>query len=94
MNTVTPQFKTRTVENGSELQIALPGIDKSAVTLTARDEQIIVETVAKDQKSYRLNLRVSDRLDATATVANFKNGLLALTIPLKEAHAPKRIEVS
>ena len=94
MKIITPQFRTKSIENGSQLQIALPGIEKSAVTLTARDEQIIVETSAKDDKSYRLNLRVSDRLDATAAKAEFKNGLLVLSIPVKAVHEAKRIEVA
>ncbi len=81
-----PQYRNRQDENGSTLQIALPGVRKEDVKLTLHESNLKVEARRADDvpaewkthnagssvRRYILNLRLTSRLDGTRTTAAFE----------------------
>ncbi len=87
------------------LEIALPGVDKSAIQLTVKDGNLTLQagegywsklseriTADNDSRSFRLPPNV----DEEAIKADYKNGLLSINIPYKEEpdHIGKKVQIT
>ena len=101
-----PAWNARRDEGGVELEIALPGVRKDAVSvevvgrflhLEARraasggSGRLVFGEAAPDV--YRLRLRLAEALDGARLEARLENGLLKVRVPLTEAAQPRKIEV-
>lgn len=103
-----PQSSISENENGTRISVALPGVRKEDLQLTlletglkieaTRDEGISENTKtpenSKSIRHYRLELRLSTRLDGTKTLATLLDGVLTLQVPLREEAKPRQILVS
>ena len=85
----------------------LPGVDPSSVELTvernaltvqaqrqaafAEGEQVLI--AERPQGSFTRQLVLGEGVDAEAVKADYTNGVLHLTIPVKQSSQPRRIEV-
>jgi HSP20 family protein len=102
-----PQSSITEHESGTRVSIALPGVRKEDLKLTlldaglkieaTRDEGILENTKARENsksvRHYRLELRLSSRLDGTKTLATLRDGVLTLQVPLREEAKPRQIQV-
>jgi HSP20 family protein len=103
-----PQSSISENENGTRINVALPGVRKEDLKLTlletglkieaTRDEGISENTQtsgnSKSIRHYRLELRLSARLDGTKTLATLLDGVLTLQVPLREEAKPRQIPVN
>ncbi len=106
--TQRPQFRTTEDENGATLQIALPGARKEDVNLTLHESSLRIEASRHDAVPenwtthrnngtagrYRLDIRLTARLDGTKTSATFESGVLTLRVPVREDAKPRQIAVN
>lgn len=94
--TVRPAYQSRNTDNGVTLSVALPGVDRDGLSVTFHDEHLLVEGARKlgGDRNYRLRLRLSPRLDGEAVGAALTDGVLTLTVPLRESAKPRRITVA
>ncbi len=77
------------------MQVALPGFDKTHISMKVENEELTVKAEKEDQdKSYRLrefgaarmerSFELTDEIDDEKISASFKNGILTIELPLKE----------
>ncbi len=106
--TWTPKVDIYETENSYVLNAELPGLTKEEInidvndnTLTLKGEKKFEEKVQKDsyvrvERSYGNFARsfvLSDDVDTEGITANYKEGVLELTLPKKEEAKPKEIKV-
>ena len=100
----SPQVDIREDENNIYLEADLPGLSKKEIDVKIEDNILTLSgTREEDRKEseatyYRYERRVGsferkfnldDKVEATAVDAQFKNGVLTLTLPKKEEAKPK-----
>ena len=90
------------------LRFDLPGVDPDDVDLTVENQVLTVtaESPGDDEEgvtwllrerpsgSHRREVRVGEHLDAGAVVANFVNGVLTVTIPMREEAKPHKVSIT
>jgi HSP20 family protein len=90
------------------LRFDLPGVDPEKVDLTVEGNVLTVtaESPADDEDrvtwllrerpsgTHRREVRVGEHLDAGAVEANFDNGVLTVTIPMREEAKPHKVAIS
>lgn len=90
------------------LRFDLPGVDPDKIDLTVENsvltvtaERPIEETeevtwLLRERPSgtHRREVRLGDRLDASNVVANYDNGVLTVTIPMREEAKPHKVSIS
>lgn len=103
-----PFFSTHEDEAGARLRISLPGVKKEDIKLTVEQSALRVEaareyTAPEDWKpvspapenlTYRLDVRLTGKLDGGNITASFENGVLQLDIPVREEAKPRQIYVN
>ena len=104
----SPKVDIYETEESYVLNAELPGLTKDQIdidvnenTLTIKGEKKFEEKVEKDsyvrvERSYGTFSRsfvLSDDVNAEAITANYKEGVLELTLPKKEEAKPKEIKV-
>ena len=87
----------------------LPGIDKDALEITARGDQLVIRGERKVQAAdspasyhrrereggqFRRVVQLPQRVDSAKVMASYKNGVLEVTLPRVAEAQPRRIEVS
>jgi HSP20 family protein len=89
------------------LHFDLPGVDAESIEVTQENNTLMVRalrgTAAPEDAAYLVNERsagsyarhliVGDGLSLDEIVANYRDGVLTLTIPVAEQAKPRRIEV-
>lgn len=88
-------------EKEMEVLFALPGIDKKNINLTVEDGNIKVSYEQKEEdegktfiQSGEVSHRISDRrFDTDKVEAEYKDGVLKVTIGMKKEAEPKKITV-
>jgi HSP20 family protein len=90
------------------LRFDLPGVDPDGVdvtvesgVLTVTAERPIEETTEdatwllreRPTGTHRREVRLGDRLDTAGVEATYDNGVLTVTIPMREEAKPRRVEV-
>ena len=82
----------------------IPGLDKKNVTVDVEEDVLIISgdkhgfdsdggkciTRELKQSSFKRSFNLGDHLDGDKVSANFKDGLLSISIPKKEPEKPKK----
>lgn len=90
------------------LRFDLPGVDPENVDLTVEGNVLTVTAespVEEDEDvtwmlrerpagTHRREVRLGERLDGANVKANFDNGVLTVTIPMREESRPQKISIS
>ena len=93
--------------DGITLYIDMPGVSKDGLKIEADKNTLIIEgdiqfsmpqrmeaLYAEFQSTrYRRSFTLSGELDTERTIANLKNGVLSVNIPLRAEVRPRKIEV-
>ncbi len=102
-----PRFQIEAGAESHTVFVELPGIAKEGVRLNLEDGVLILNatrkrTVPEDWKplhreisgvDYELRLRLNDHVDETRLTAGLADGVLTLTLPVKEAVKPREIAI-
>jgi HSP20 family protein len=103
-----PSVDVYETDNSYVLKADLPGIKKEDInldvnnnTLTIKGDKIFEEKVEKDNYlrierrygSFSRSFTLSEKVDKENITANYKNGVLEVTLPKKEEAKPKEIKV-
>ncbi|MFT4546373.1 MAG: HSP20 family protein [Verrucomicrobiales bacterium] len=105
---VRPHYEIDRNEEAFRLRVYVPGCNKSSVHLTVENDLLTLNATRNDQpdkswkplrrelnrSNYRLEVRVPEKVDPSAIGANVEDGILHLTLPIREAEKPRAIEVS
>lgn len=96
--TWSPSFNVRSGDEAWTIEVPLPGIDPERVNLEVAGNSLTIrvqEGDSKDQNATRWEqtLTLPQFLDLDKITANYRHGLLALTVPLKDAVKPRRIAI-
>ena len=90
------------------LRFDLPGVDPDDVDLTVEGNVLTVTAESpvdgddgvtwllreRPSGSHRREVRLGEHLDAGAVEANFENGVLSVTIPMREEAKPHKVAIS
>ena len=94
-------------DNGLGIDIACTGIDKEDIEIQTegniirvnyerpkeeRDDVFIHKGIAK--RSFNLGWKIDSKFNLSKAAAEFKNGLLAITIPFAKGSEPKTLKIS
>ena len=105
----SPRANLAETETGYELTLDLPGVDPNDVTVEAHDGQLTVagerksETEEAGKTFHRVERRfgqfrrvvsIPAPVDEEKIAANYRNGVLTVSLPKSEKLKPKRITVS
>ncbi len=103
-----PRADVHETDDSFLVQLDVPGIDKNDVKVKFEDNTLIVSGERKyeskeEEKNYRQieriygtftrTLRLPKDVDAQKISANYKNGVLEITLPKAEEVKPKEIEI-
>ena len=104
----TPKVDVYQTDDSYVLKAELPGLSKEEInidvndnTLTLKGEKKLEEKVEKENYvrvertygSFSRSFNLSDDVDTEHITANYKDGVLELTLPKKEESKPKEIKV-
>ncbi|KEF30373.1 MAG: Hsp20/alpha crystallin family protein [Gammaproteobacteria bacterium] len=104
----TPAVDIKETPEAFSIEAELPGMDKKDVKVTVHDGVLTIEGERKheeetnDKKVHRVEryygsflrrFTLPDNVDENSVKANFKDGLLTLTVQKAEPKEPKAIEV-
>ena len=89
--------------DGYHVALDLPGVDPGSTELTVERNSLSVQamfgegdqvlTAERPQGSFTRHLILGDDVDAENVRADYTNGVLNLTIPVKQSTQPRRIEI-
>ncbi len=95
-------------ENAYSLVMELPGVASESVSIEIKDSQLVVsgsksiaevgegERLAKSERrggDFRRKFEFASQIDADAITADFKDGLLTVTLPKSEKARPRKIQI-
>ena len=91
-------FRVHTAEDGWRIDVPMPGIDPSTVTLEVTGQTIVVRAEQDGGRhdgaaQWEQTMTVPRMLDVDGIRATHRHGLLVLTIPLKESIKPRRVPI-
>ncbi|HXE80408.1 MAG TPA: Hsp20/alpha crystallin family protein [Vicinamibacterales bacterium] len=93
-------FHVTSNDEGWRIDVPLPGIDPQRVTLEAVGNSLTIRAEMPanekggDVTKYEQSFTLPQFLDIDKVSASYRHGMLYLTIPLKDAVKPRRIEIS
>ena len=108
LNTNLPRVDVRDEENSYVLEAELPGTTEKDIDVKVENDLLQISTKKEEEKeeknkgylmrerrsaSYHRSFVLPKDTDREKIEANFKNGLLTLTIPKTEVAKPRQIEV-
>jgi len=90
-----------------KISAELPGMEKDAIKVTVHDDVLTISGERKEAEgadrnvvwaerhwgSFSRSFRLPDTVDKSSVLAEFKNGVLEVTIAKKEEQKPQEIEV-
>jgi HSP20 family protein len=109
-NWSVPATEVSEDEKAYYITAELPGLEKDNIEIAVNDDVLSIKAEKKAEASrsegsvhfserrygtYRRDFRLADNVDTDNVAADFKNGVLKLTLPKKEPAQPaaKRIEI-
>ena len=105
---VRPHYELDRNQEAFRLRVYVPGANKSGVGISV-DAGILKLTARRGDRpsdnwkplsreisrhDYQLEVRIPEKVDVGAIKASVEDGILQLTLPLREAAKPRSIEVS
>ncbi len=108
-NEFMPRVEVTEDKDQLKLQAELPGLEKEAIKVMVEDGILTITGEKKSQKkedgpdylwsefssgSFSRSFTLPDYVEAEKIQADYKNGILVLTIPKMEKAKPKEIEVN
>jgi HSP20 family protein len=104
---VRPHYELDRNDEAFRLRVYVPGAKRSTVSLSVDDGVLHLSAERADAPSadwkplsrelshrdYRLEVRVPEKVDVAAIKATVEDGILSLTLPIREADKPRSIEV-
>ena len=94
---IMPSVEVVPDQNGWRLRVALPGVSPENLEVNLTGQKVHIRAnEERDTITTRFEETVAlpDSVDVEKITAMFRHGLLELTLPLKEAVKPRRIEIS
>lgn len=106
--TTKPRVRVSEVEDTLNFVVELPGVDKSTMKLVVNDENVMTlsasRTIAENEDErlmidelssadYKRSFIIPTKFETQKIDANFKNGMLMISIPKKETLKPKTINI-
>ena len=101
-----PATEVRSGKEGWNLRIALPGIDPKDVSVDLHGSTLTVKGERSDNKSdaehhvseirygrFERTFTLPAKVEAEKVTAEYRNGMLELTLPLSESAKPRRIQI-
>ena len=103
----TPEYTVRNDEHDYVAEVALPGVPKENVDINVDDGVLTVTGRRKNEvpeswkplsrelstANYRLKLELNAPIDTSKISGKVEDGILTLTLPLREAAKPRVIKV-
>ena len=95
----SPSFQVNATDDGWRIDVPMPGIDPSDVTLEVAGNTLSIraETPSEDKDRnptrYEQSFTIPQFLDLEKLSASHRHGMLRLTLPLKESVKPRRIRI-
>ena len=104
INIERPRFKTRAHDQGFDLAIALPGVDRDAVKVSIEKQVLTITGERKnpegefdhqDHEAVRFELKVNlhEDLDTENIKATHRDGVLVLNLQKRRELAPRKIDI-
>ena len=104
---VRPHYELDRNDEAFRLRVYVPGANRSTVSLSVDGGVLQLGAERADSPSdkwkpvsrelsrrdYRLEVRVPEKVDVAAIKATVEDGILSLTLPIREADKPRSIEV-
>ncbi len=105
---VFPVADVKEDEDKYTVTVEVPGIDKKNLKITMKDSSLLVEGAKKEESkeegesylrversygNFRRVFNFDSQLDSKKVNAEFKDGILTVTLPKTEKEKPKEIEV-
>ena len=105
---VRPHYELDRNQDAFRLRVYVPGANKSGVSLTVDAGVLKLSASRSDRPSdewkplsreisrrdYQLEVRIPEKVDVNAIKASVEDGILLLTLPIREAAKPRSIDVS
>ena len=104
---VRPHYELDRNDEAFRIRAYVPGANKSSVKISV--EEGILQLLARrldapaedwrplsresERHDYRLQVSIPEKVDAAAIKASVEDGILLLTLPIREADKPRTIEV-
>lgn len=102
-----PYYTSRYDENSWQVHVHLPGVAKSDTKVTVENEILEVRAMRRlsapegwrplgaypEAKHYHLRLDIGPEVDAAGITASQADGVLSMSLPLREEVKPRRIEI-
>lgn len=106
-NVLKPRFQVQSNPQAYEVKVELPGVSKDNVQISLDENLLTIRAQRKSAKAdgwktlyselsnlnYALELKVNAPVDESALTAKLEDGVLTLTLPIKEAAKPRVIVV-
>lgn len=103
-----PRYDVRNAEDAYTIRVELPGVTKDSVTIDYDQGVLTLQAQRKaaapetwkplhrelNDQSYLLRLKLNAPVDEDKLVAQLVDGVLTLTLPVREAAKPRRIEIN
>lgn len=80
-----------------ELVQDLPGIEEKDIYITAEDYVLTIAAKTETEyykRSYKKSYTIPQEIDQEKIYAKYANGVLVLTLPIKESELPKQIKIN
>lgn len=101
------RFNTYKIDNGFELHLAVPGIDKEGLSISMENGLLVVNHENESTKNpnngciqqnfnyvgFTKKFNLPENTDTDAIQASYENGVLKITLPVKEKFQKKNITV-
>jgi HSP20 family protein len=95
---IMPSVEVVPDENGWRLRVALPGVSPENLEVNVTGQKVHIRANEREGDTVTMRFEetvaLPDTVDVEKITAMFRHGLLELTLPLKEAVKPRRIEIS
>jgi len=105
---VRPHYELDRNQDAFRLRVYVPGANKSGVSLAVDSGVLKLSASRSDRPSdewkplsreisrrdYQLEVRIPEKVDVDAIKASVEDGILLLTLPIREAAKPRSIEVN
>jgi len=103
-----PRYSTSASDQAYTIKVELPGVPKDAVTIGFDQNVLSVEAARREpvpsswkplhrelnDLGYALRLRLNAPIDEDKLSAQFTDGVVTITLPIREAAKPRQIAVN